>query len=122
MPIDAQIAARKAHWTRFLDDPSAGHLCCAHARHQWEGFKRIPGLRLLNLVQPVELLKETYRAFAFLPQMHSWCGKGDPMTWPAAYPTGSRVVIQVTAATRDEALRLSEGLHAVCGRRDNLNS
>jgi len=28
-----------------------GMHCCANARHQWENFKKIPNLRLLNLVQ-----------------------------------------------------------------------
>ena len=35
-----------------------GMHCCANARHQWEGFKRIPDLRLLNLVQPMEVCAE----------------------------------------------------------------
>lgn len=90
--------------------------CCAHARHQWAGLKRVPGLRLLNLVQPVEVLQEAYGYFADLPQMHSWCGDGDPWTWPARYPRSSRVVIQARAETRDEALRLSEKLWQACGR------
>ncbi|RPJ42794.1 MAG: hypothetical protein EHM21_12340, partial [Chloroflexi bacterium] len=29
-----------------------GMHCCAHARHQWANFKKIPGLRLVNFVQP----------------------------------------------------------------------
>jgi len=90
--------------------------CCAHAHHQWEGFRDVPGLRLINLVQPTERLREAYRYFAGVPQMHSWCGEGDPRAWPATYPQGSRVVIQVSAATRDEALRLSDALWTACGR------
>lgn len=90
--------------------------CCAHARHQWDGLKRIPGLRLINFVQPTEVLQKAYTAFAEVPQMHSWCGEGDPWTWPKDYPTGSRVVIQARAQHRDEALYLSEKLWAACGR------
>jgi hypothetical protein len=96
--------------------------CCAHACHQWAGLKRIPALRLLNLVQPENVLQEAYAYFAHLPQMHSWCGDGDPWTWPARYPAGSRVVIQAPARSKDEAQRLAEKLRAMqsiaqaCGR------
>ncbi len=90
--------------------------CCAHARHQWEGFMEIPDLRLINLVQPNDVLRQAYGYFARIPQMHSWCGKGEPWTWVDQYPAGSRVVLQATAETKDEALRLSDKLHAVCGR------
>jgi hypothetical protein len=90
--------------------------CCAHAKHQWESFRRIPDLRLINLVQPEPVLEDAYVAFADVPQMHSWCGEGDPWMWPKRYPPASRVVLQATAHTRDEALRLSDRLWAACGR------
>ena len=86
--------------------------CCANARHQWAGFKAIPGLRLINFVQSEAVLVEAYRAFSAVPQMHSWCGDGDPWTWPSAYPPGSHVVIQATAHTPDEARALSDQLRA----------
>lgn len=90
--------------------------CSAHAKHQWDGFKEIPDLRLVNFVQPENILLQAYDYFSETPQMHSWCGVGDPWEWPEAYPEGSRVVIQATAKTRNEALNLSERLQAVCGR------
>jgi len=90
--------------------------CCAHARHQWDGFAEIPGLRLINLVQPEEVLREAYERFVRIPQMHSWCGDGEPWTWPEQYPDGARVVMRVPAGTRDEALRLSERMWEACGR------
>ena len=90
--------------------------CCADARHQWDGFKRVPNLRLLNLVQPPGELREAYAVFAtHVPQMHSWCGDGPAWTWPEQYPDGARVVLQATARTREEALELSEKLWAACG-------
>lgn len=90
--------------------------CCAHARHQWQGFLDIPGLRLINFVQPEDVLREAYRFFAAVPQMHSWCGDGDPWDWPAAYPDGARVILQPIATTRDEALGLSDKLQEALGR------
>jgi uroporphyrinogen-III decarboxylase len=91
--------------------------CCADARHQWANFKRVPDLRLLNLVQPPEELRDAYAFFAdHCPQMHSWCGEGDPRAWVEALPDGSRAVLQATAQTRQEAVELSEALWAACGR------
>jgi len=83
--------------------------CCAAARHQWENFTQVPGLRMLNLVQPVEVLRQAYPYFAdVVPQMHSWCGEGDPWTWPAAFPPPTRLVLQVEVDTRQQALQISE--------------
>ena len=89
--------------------------CCAHAQHQWDNFKKIPGLRLLNLVQPPEVLQAAYAFFAdHVPQMHSWCGSGDPLSWPGQYPEGARVVIQAAAETKEQAIALCEGLRRAC--------
>ena len=90
--------------------------CCAHARHQWPGFLAIPNLRLINFVQPEGILRQAYQTFAGVPQMHSWCGDGDPWTWPTTYPAGARVVLQATAATREEAIELAAKLGEACGR------
>jgi hypothetical protein len=32
--------------------------CCANAKHQWEAIKTIPGLIMLNLIQPDDIVKE----------------------------------------------------------------
>ena len=86
-----------------------GMHCCADAVHQWENFKKIPNLRLLNLVQPVSELRKAYQSFAtHVPQMHSWCGEGPPWTWPQQYPKEARVVMGANASSKDEALALIE--------------
>jgi hypothetical protein len=91
--------------------------CCADARHQWDNFRRVSDLRLLNLVQPVDELRAAYEFFAdHVPQMHSWFGDGPAWTWPEQYPEDARVVMEVNATSRDEALELSEKLHIACGR------
>ena len=90
-----------------------GMHCCANARHQWANFKQIPNLRLLNFVQPNPVLRQAWSYFAgFVPQMHSWSGDGPAWTWPAQYPAGARLVLEVPAQTREEALELSERLAA----------
>lgn len=92
--------------------------CCANARHQWGHFKRVPALRLLNLVQPAEVVRDAYPYFAsHVPQMHSWCGDSDPRDWQASLPAQSRVVLPVSADTRENALRLSVDLREVIARR-----
>jgi len=86
-----------------------GMHCCADARHHWEAWKEIPDLRLLNIVHQTPVVREAYSYFARqTPQMHSWCGEGDPTTW--TYPAGSRVVIGAEADTDDEARRLAYGI------------
>lgn len=93
-----------------------GMHCCANAGHQWKSFKKIPGLRLLNLVQPREQIIKAYSFFAdYVPQMHSWCGDGPAWTWVDQHPKEARVAIQVTAASRKEAMELSEKLWSACG-------
>lgn len=37
--------------------------CCADSQHQWDNFKRIPNLKLLNLVRPTDQLEEACQFF-----------------------------------------------------------
>lgn len=86
-----------------------GMHCCADARHHWEAWKEIPGLQLLNIVHQAPVVEEAYSFFASeMPQMHSWCGDGDPTTW--RYPTGSRVVIGAGAESPDAARQLVDAI------------
>lgn len=91
--------------------------CCADAVHQWDNFTNLPGLRVLNLVQPEEVLRSAYPRFAHQAvQYHSWSGDGPPWLHPRSFPEGSRVVLEASAATREEALVLSGKLWEACGR------
>ena len=86
-----------------------GMHCCADARHHWDAWKEIPDLRLLNIVHQAPVVEEAYSYFAEeAPQMHSWCGDGDPTTWK--YPPGSRVVIGAGADSPDTGRRLAESI------------
>ncbi|MBN2047266.1 MAG: hypothetical protein JW750_05445 [Anaerolineaceae bacterium] len=89
-----------------------GMHCCADARHQWDAFKQIPGLRLINLVQPDGILMEAYSYFADTSaQLHS----GLPRDWwtmgAEAFPPGAHVVAAVTADSDDEAKKLADRFH-----------
>ena len=100
-----------------------GMHCCADAGHQWENFKKIPGLRLLNLVQPVTELRKAYEFFeTHVPQMHSWCGEGTAWTWLQQYPQAARVVMSANAATREEATELVEKVRIVQSSETNFES
>ena len=89
--------------------------CCADARHHWEGFKDIPHLRLLNLVHRPDEVRAAYEYFGdYVPHMHSWCGEGAPAEWVAGYPAQSRVVLQVSAASGDEARQMADELRPLC--------
>lgn len=93
-----------------------GMHCCANSRHQWENFLRIPGLRLLNLVQPPEVLRLAYPFFAgHVAQFHGGL-EGAPENWPSQVPANARIVIEAGVDTPDEARALSDKLWAACGR------
>jgi len=91
-----------------------GMHCCANSRHQWANFKKIPGLRLLNLVQPPEVVKEAFQFFADGPaQMHGATVTSGPVeTWPDQYPANARVVIEVPVKTQEEAVAAARLLNA----------
>jgi hypothetical protein len=84
-----------------LSDRYGGRIgihCCANAKHQWEQLKSIPGLVLLNLVQPNNVLREGSSYFSdTIPQMW-WAGKNDCLDFR------SRAVLSVTVHSKEEAL------------------
>jgi len=94
-----------------------GMHCCANSRHQWDNFKQIPNLQLLNIVQPPEVTCQAYPFFAeHCVQYHGGLD-GPAWEWPARLPAGSRVVIDVSAETADQARETAEKLWAACGRK-----
>jgi hypothetical protein len=93
--------------------------CCADARHQWDNLASLPGLKVLNFVnphhRPPDYTRDAHARFAQGPlQMHcGWRPTGPFATWPAQYPPAARVVIEVPVATIDEGRRASDALNAV---------
>ncbi len=86
--------------------------CCAGARHQWESFRALPNLRVLNFVGPKMDPWETYDFFGGeVLHMHAKSRETGPAwTWPGQYPPGCRVVIPAPAATREEAIEIADKL------------
>ena len=91
--------------------------CCANARHQWDGFRKIPNLKLLNLVQPVEELLDAYEYFSdFTTQMHDGAWWPSPTDWFEKLPDcGCRTVIRVNPESKPQALEWSTLLRERCG-------
>ncbi|MHC4984664.1 MAG: uroporphyrinogen decarboxylase family protein [Planctomycetota bacterium] len=91
--------------------------CCANARHQWPGLKKIPNLKLLNLVQPVEELLDAYDYFADVTcQMHDGAWWNEPEKWLESLPNnGCRALIGVSPESKDQALEWAAMLREHCG-------
>jgi hypothetical protein len=84
-----------------------GMHCCANARHQWASFRKIPGLKLLNFVQPAEVTEDAIAYFAgHAAQMHRIMGEGPAWTWAAQHSHDARLVFDVEAQSREEALEV----------------
>lgn len=89
-----------------------GMHCCANARHQWKGFTRIPGLVMLNLVQPKEVCGEAHDFFARVcGQMHGWEWEWDLAKGPGQFPADAHIVLTSTVDNRTDALRRAETFH-----------
>ena len=84
--------------------------CCAHAQHQWDHFKSIPGLRLLNLNQPHHVVAEAYDFFdTNIAQMHYGYARQGPLdSWPRQHPQGRRIVYETTVENREQARAAAE--------------
>lgn len=96
--------------------------CCANARHQWEHFKKITGLRLLNINHQGDTLRAAYEYFAnFVPQWNYDQSPEllDPLDWLREIPEGAHIVLDFNAASKDQALQISEKLSKDRMRRDH---
>lgn len=88
---------------------------CAHARHQWAGLQRIPGLKLLNLNQPGGVMRKA--AALFGGSVALWpIVQGEENQWfagPEEVPAPLRMVWEFNANSRDEALAIVERMRKI---------
>jgi hypothetical protein len=90
--------------------------CCAQSRHQWEGFRKIPKLRLVNLGGPntAEDIRVAYELFS--PETAHWhyaWTPGEPLREHLAeYPPGTRAVLNFGPPDRDKAIEAAEKMAA----------
>lgn len=88
-----------------------GMHCCANSRHQWPGFKRIPNLRLLNIIQPTDVVAEAFPYFhGHVAQWHACTGEAPPLNMLEGSHPETHIVLETAAATKKEAIRLAEFL------------
>ncbi len=86
--------------------------CCANARHQWPLLAGVPGLRMMNLVQPSAVLDEALVRFApVCVQMHAENPR--PGKARLAGPFAGRVVLHAAAGSVEEARRKLDELSAL---------
>jgi len=79
--------------------------CCANSEHQWQSFKKIENLVLLNFVQSPEVIARAYPVFAdTCVQMHAAVDVVMPNT------QGARVVLQAFAGSKEEAIERAKQL------------
>lgn len=91
--------------------------CCANARHQWANLKKVPGLRMLNLVQPPEVIREAVDFFAeTTAQWPSYGGDGPAWTWPRQAAPQARIVYEIYVQSKEEAVETAARMREALGR------
>jgi hypothetical protein len=107
------------HLNRFSERYGGlGIHCCANARHQWEHFRKVNGLRLLNINNQGAMVREAYPFFAdFVAQWNydqSPVPLG-PLGWMEEIPAQAHVVFDIFAESISDALRFSEQMESFNG-------
>ena len=93
---------------------SMGMHCCANSMHQWKHFKEIPNLRMLNIIQPDDVVREAYPFFKDVcGQTHGFQGSGPVWSWAGQWPEDCRILFDVNVSSRAEAEAVIEGVKAV---------
>ena len=92
--------------------------CCANSERQWDNFARVPGLRLINLNQPDDVLWRGFHRFERVAaQMHmqKYGGTDIDFYTQEEMPKDAHVLLFASAATLDEAQRKRDTLRSLRG-------
>jgi uroporphyrinogen-III decarboxylase len=82
--------------------------CCADSRHQWENFATLPDLRVINLrIENKDMEFDSYNTYKCV-HMNQRVPESAPETWKDHYPDQTRAIIRTGAATKEEAIALSQ--------------
>lgn len=89
--------------------------CCAAARHQWDNFRNLPGLRVLNFVkpphQPEAYIHDAFQHFSgACLQMHQG-QQALPVDLSNGVLARTRTVVEVAVDTADQARRMADQLN-----------
>jgi len=93
---------------------NVGMHCCAHAKHQWDNFKKIPNLKMINLVQPYDVMVKSSSFFADSIAMYpGWSGTGERETWFSQLDKNAHVLLDFWSPNDDDAKRLADKLNKI---------
>jgi hypothetical protein len=81
--------------------------CCANSQHQWNNFKTIPNLRLLNLIQAAGVISMAYDFFGD-SVCHWHCGWEEPWDQHARTNADKRIVFNIVVDSKQQAISLAE--------------
>ncbi|MBS3762404.1 MAG: hypothetical protein KGZ25_03765 [Planctomycetes bacterium] len=94
--------------------------CCADARHQWNNFRSLPGLRVINHNAPPtrdarKYLLDSLRFYgdAAVQIPLGWQPDGQPKSWPDQFPEETRVVFWVQAEGAAGATAIARRLQEI---------
>jgi hypothetical protein len=94
--------------------------CCANSRHQWEKFKELEGLGVLNLnandsTAQDFTIEESLKFFGntFVQYPLGMKLGSDPVGWIEANAPGRRLVVEVSAQDRSSAQKLCDELNGL---------
>lgn len=92
---------------------SVGMHSCANAKHQWNNFKKIPNLKMLNLVQPHNIIMESVKFFADTTAMYpNWSGSGQQESWFLQLDEKAHILLDFTVQSEEEAKRLADKINS----------
>ena len=93
-----------------------GMHCCASSRHQWDNFKKIPNLKMINFYHPndIAIFPDSTAFFADHAGLFpAWQGAGEPETWFSQLCDDAWICLDFIAKDDEEAKRLSEKLSKI---------
>jgi len=91
---------------------NVGMHCCAHAKHQWSNFKKIPNLKMLNLVCPYDEIIESLDFFSGICAMYPpWTDSANHEAWLAPVNRDAHILFDFMVQNEEEAKRLADKLN-----------
>ena len=113
------VSGKMPHLNRFSERYGGlGIHCCANARHQWENIKKLTGLRLLNICNQRKMVREAYPFFADFVAQWNYDQSSIPLSaleWLKEIPLKAHIVFDISAGTKEEALKISEQMERFNG-------
>jgi len=86
---------------------------CAYAKHQWDNFKKIPNLKLLNICQPYDTVIKSIDFFAGFTAMYPLQHGDSDQMWflRPEVNQDAHLLLDLWAPDEDEAKRLADKLN-----------